>query len=206
MKTSTKKVVYSATVMALLFVARLLDRAITQFLPVNAAIITLIVAFACLFIWPDFINSIVVGTMFGVCSLLASIIFPGGFTMYFVNPLVSVLPRIIVCVVAFFVYKAITLLIKNTVGKIIAIVVACAVGAVVNTFTVMTMIYLFMMVANSYTPYEQVIGLVLTFNTLFEVIIPPVVTPLLTFGVRRGLKIGEDKPTVKTEKVEGDNQ
>ena len=206
MKKYSQKIAYFAAVAALLFVARMLDHALTQFLPVNAAIITLAVAFTCLFIRPSFFGSIAVGAIFGVCSLITSVMFPGGFTMYFVNPLVSVLPRIIVCVVAYFTYKAITLLIKNTVGKIVAIAVACALGAVVNTLTVMTMIYLFMIVANSYTPYEQVIGLVLTVNTLFEITIPPVITPLLTLGVRRGLKIKDDQDNMGADKQQTESE
>jgi len=66
----TRTIVLYAVSFALIFVARLLDKAITGFLPINAAIITLTVAFSCALIEPDFINSVVVGAIFEWCRFL----------------------------------------------------------------------------------------------------------------------------------------
>lgn len=188
MKKHTQVIATLAVVAALLFVARLLDHALTSFLPINAAIITLVTAFSCIFVLPTLKNAIAVGTVFGLCSLLTSVIFPGAFTVYFVNPLVSVLPRIIVCVVAYFVYLGIVSLFTNKIGDVAGMCLGCVVGAIVNTLTVMTMIFVFMRVGGGDQTYAYVIGLVLTINTLFEVVVPPVLTPFLVKGIRRGLK------------------
>lgn len=189
MKKHTQTIATLAAMAALLFVARLLDHALTSFLPINAAIITLVTAFSCLFVLPTLKNAIAVGTIFGLCSLVTSVMFPGAFTVYFVNPLVSVVPRIIVCVVAYFVYLGAVSLFNNKLGDVVGICLGCIIGAVVNTLCVMTMIFVFMRVGGGDQTYAYVIGLVLTINTLFEVIVPPFIAPFLVGGVRSGLKI-----------------
>ena len=72
-------------------------------------------------------------------------------------------------------------------AEIPAMAVACPIGSCVNTFLVMTMIFLFMRATNDVT-YSYVFGLVTLSNFLFELILPSVITPAVAFGVRRGLK------------------
>ena len=185
MNRTAKEVVWYATVCALIFVARILDHMVTGFLPINAAIVTLTVAYVCILVRPTFINALATGAAFGLMSLITSVIYPGGFTQYFVNPLVSVLPRIAVGVAMWGVYRLIRMLGKW--AEIPAMAVACPIGSCVNTFLVMTMIFLFMRATNDVT-YSYVFGLVTLSNFLFELILPSVITPAVAFGVRRGLK------------------
>lgn len=187
MNNKAKEVVWYATVAALVFVARMLDHVVTGWLSINAAIITLTVVYACIFIKPSWLNAFLCGAVFGIMSLITSVMFPGGFTQYFVNPLVSVLPRVIVGAATYGVY----LLIKRFGKKftVPAIASACVIGSLVNTLTVMTMIYFFMQIMQDVT-YGYVIGLVITVNTLLEVVIPPLLVPALSLGVKRGLRIG----------------
>lgn len=184
MNKTAKEVVWYATVCALTFVARLLDHMVTGFLPINAAIVTLTVVYACILIRPTFVNAIATGTVFGIMSLVTSVMYPGGFTQYFVNPLVSVLPRMAVGVAMWAVYRLIKMLGKC--AEIPATAVACAIGSCVNTFCVMTMIFFFMRATNDVT-YAYVFGLVTLSNFLFELILPAVIVPGIAFGVRRGL-------------------
>lgn len=189
MNKKIKAVVWYATVLALVFAARMLDHIVTGWFPINAALITLTVVYACIFIRPSWINALACGAIFGIMSLITSVMFPGAFTPYFVNPLVSILPRMIVGVAAYSVYALIMKAGKKFV--VLAIAAACVVGSLVNTFTVMTMIFFFMRVANDVT-YGYVLGLVMTLNTLFEVIIPPVLTPVVAIGVRKALHYDEE--------------
>lgn len=194
MKNYTKTIVWYATVAALIFVARMLDHVMTGWLSINAAIITLSVVYACIFIRPSWINAVSCGFIFGIMSLITSVMFPGGFTPYFVNPLVSVLPRVIVGVAVYGIYVLIKKLFGANGDKFegVAIAVACIIGSLVNTATVMTMIFAFMRLEKDVT-YGYVIGLVLTVNTLLEVLVPPAITPFTVYGVKRGLKFGDKK-------------
>ncbi len=186
MKNYTKTIVWYATVAALIFVARMLDHVVTGWLSINAAIITLSVVYVCVFIKPSWVNAVACGFIFGIMSLVTSIMFPGGFTPYFVNPLVSVLPRMIVGVAVYAIYVSLKKIFGDKSAGL-AIVIACVVGSLVNTATVMTMIFLFMRLEKDVT-YGYVIGLVLTVNTLLEVLVPPAITPFATFGIERGLR------------------
>lgn len=104
MNKTAKEIVWYATVAALVFAARMLDHLFTGWFSINAAIVTLAVVYICIFVRPTLLNAVLCGTVFGIMSLLTSLMFPGGFTQYFVNPLVSVLPRILVGVAVYFVY------------------------------------------------------------------------------------------------------
>ncbi len=202
MKSSSRTVVWYATVAALVFVARMLDRLVSGFLPINAAIVTLSVVFICLFVRPTWLNALACGLTFGVMSLLASVIFPSGFAAYFINPLVSVLPRIVVCLCALGVYKLCRMGLKGKSGFLASVAIAGIVGALVNTFTVMSMIYLFQPLYGDDETYAAVLGLVLTVNTLLEVVLPAFMTPAATLGVRKGLRIRlEEENPKKTEQT-----
>ncbi|MGN1093946.1 MAG: hypothetical protein ACI4SC_03100, partial [Candidatus Neoclostridium sp.] len=83
------------------------------------------------------------------------------------------------------VYRLVRLLGKK--AEIPAMAVACPIGSCVNTFLVMTMIFFFMRLTEDVT-YGYVFGLVTMTNFLFELILPAVITPVVAFGVRRGLK------------------
>ena len=185
MNKTAKEVVWYATVCALTFVARLLDHMVSGFLPINAAIVTLTVVYVCILLRPTFVNALATGAVFGIMSLVTSVIYPGGFTQYFVNPLVSVLPRMAVGVSVWGVYRLIRMLGKW--AEIPAMVISCAVGSCVNTFCVMTMIFFFMRATNDVT-YSYVFGLVTLSNFLFELILPAVIVPGIAFGVKRGLR------------------
>ena len=66
MNRTAKEVVWYATVCALIFVARILDHMVTGFLPINAAIVTLTVAYVCILVRPTFINALATGAAFGL--------------------------------------------------------------------------------------------------------------------------------------------
>lgn len=202
MNRTTKEIVWYATVCALIFVARILDHVVTGFLPINAAIITLTVAYVCMLIRPTIVNALATGAAFGLMSLVTSVIYPGGFTQYFVNPIVSVLPRITVGAATWGVYRLIALIGKK--AEVPAMVTACAVGSCVNTFLVMTAIFFFMSAVNDVT-YGYVFGLVTVSNFLFELILPAVITPAIAFGVRKGLKRAYDDCYIKEKDVRENN-
>lgn len=82
-----------------------------------------------------------VGLMFGLSSLYtAATIFSGmPVAPFFLNPLVSVMPRILIGIVAYYVFALLKKLIRN---KTVSIVGAALGGTLTNTVGVLGMIYL----------------------------------------------------------------
>lgn len=82
-----------------------------------------------------------VGLIFGLSSMYsAATIFAGWPTAFpFLNPLVSILPRILIGIVAYYAYVLLKKLIKS---KSISIVMAAICGTLTNTIGVLGMIYI----------------------------------------------------------------
>lgn len=76
------------------------------------------------------VGGIVVGFIFGLSSLLINL--SGPFSVVFINPMVSIFPRVMIGIVAWFVYKKT----KNA-------ALTAAAGTLTNTALVLSMIYVF---------------------------------------------------------------
>lgn len=78
-----------------------------------------------------------IGFIFGIFSIMQNITTPNLLSFAFINPLVSVLPRVLIGLTSYYVYKL--SFIKN---HNIRIGLATVVGSLTNTFGVLTMIYI----------------------------------------------------------------
>ncbi|RGD75812.1 ECF transporter S component [Anaerofustis stercorihominis] len=79
------------------------------------------------------------GALAGLVSLSKAILMPAGILdPYFINPLVSVLPRIFIGVVPYYIYKLTKSIVK---ASSIASFLSGALGAITNTALVMPMLY-----------------------------------------------------------------
>lgn len=89
-------------------------------------------------------EGLVVAFALGVSSLVMAITSPGSILdPFFINPLVSILPRMLIAVTTYFSYK----IIKNPLKKVkagehLAAAVSVVIGNLTNTFGVYTMLYL----------------------------------------------------------------
>jgi uncharacterized membrane protein len=85
-----------------------------------------------------------VALAFGVTMLLLALTAPTGILdPFFVNPLISILPRLLIPVTTYFVYQGLMRLFgKSKKGEIASTAVAAALGNLTNTFGVYTMLYL----------------------------------------------------------------
>jgi len=90
-----------------------------------------------------------VGLIFGIFSVIQSITAPTVVSFAFMNPLVSVLPRILIGLTAYYSYK----MMKTNV-KTINMVIAAAIGSLTNTIGVLGMIFLLYL-----EPYAKVVHL-----------------------------------------------
>ena len=82
-----------------------------------------------------------VGLIFGLSSLYTALTSPLPIAFAFLNPLVSILPRLLIGVVAWYVYRGMTILTKDKFRSVSA-GIAAALGTVTNTIGVLGMIYL----------------------------------------------------------------
>jgi uncharacterized membrane protein len=80
-----------------------------------------------------------IGLIFGLTSLMQAITNPTITSFAFINPLVSVLPRILIGIASYYVYTGI---IKTTKNKTVAAIITGAVGSLTNTIGVLGMIYI----------------------------------------------------------------
>ncbi len=137
---------------------------IMAFVP-NLGYINLVLIKATLIHVPVIIGSIVLGPQmgavlgltFGLTSLINNSISPsvlsfafspfysvGGIGGNFFSIIICFVPRILVGVVPYYVYKGLMVLIKKFKARqVVALPVACALGSLTNTLLVMNMIYIF---------------------------------------------------------------
>ncbi|SHH87898.1 ECF transporter S component [Clostridium grantii] len=78
----------------------------------------------------------IIGLIFGMFSMYQAIVTPTPTSFLFLNPLVAVLPRILIGIGSYYVYRLIP-----TKKESIKIGFAAAIGSLINTFGVLTMIY-----------------------------------------------------------------
>lgn len=105
-------------------------------LPVGATILHIPVIIGAILEGP--LVGAIIGLFFGISSILNAIYRPVPISFIFYNPIVSVLPRILIGITSYYTYMLIKL--KN---EPIKIGIAAAVGTATNTIGVLSMIYLF---------------------------------------------------------------
>ena len=84
--------------------------------------------------------AIMLGFIFGIGSLLAALIYGGLFSVFFLNPLVSILPRILF---GYFIYLFYELLNKFIKWPTLSMSLAFGLSTLAHSFMVLTMLYLF---------------------------------------------------------------
>ena len=78
-----------------------------------------------------------VGMFFGLFSIFQNVTNPNILSFAFINPLVSVLPRVLIGITAYYSYK-----LMSKINHSIGIGTGAAVGSLTNTFGVLSMIYI----------------------------------------------------------------
>jgi uncharacterized membrane protein len=128
---------------------------------------------------------LVIGGLFGVFSLIQGAIAPTGpADTWFVNPLISVLPRLLIGPVAWLVYRALA-----SMNEQLALVIAGIAGSLTNSVLVLTMIGLM-----GFLPWAA-IGTIAATNGVPEAAIGAIITLAVVAawkGIRRGRRQGAD--------------
>lgn len=107
--------------------------------PVNATIMHIPVIIGAVLEGP--VVGAFVGLIFGVFSIIQAITSPTVVSFVFMNPVVSVLPRVLIGIVSYYVYVYINSAIKSN-KRFVPIAVAAVSGSLVNTIGVLGSIFL----------------------------------------------------------------
>ena len=200
-----------AIMLATIFVAMMLDRAISVGLPISTAAVTILVTFSFCFLENSWTTGILAGVFFGVASFFKEFIFPSSVSAFpvYVWPLITVLPRAIMGAVAFALYKLMLLVTSKMRNKYsrqtVSITVAVFLGNVCNTVLFLSALNIAKRtVGMDYTPLITVIKAALITNIIPEYLISMILSPHVALGVRRGLGLGVDGNNGNTVKQQNE--
>lgn len=199
MRLNSKTIAFYGVSVALLFVTLLVETFVFKlFMPITPAIISLPLAFS-LSMFNGKKSAFFGGTALGVCSFVLSFIIG---VPPFMNPLISVLPRVLCGAVSAGVYALTIKLCKNKkFSGHLAASLGGAAGVLLNTLTVVFMLFVF-----EYGTISAVLTTVLSINFLFEflggIILCPIVVTLLLRFVKKGTEENPQPENISEEEGE----
>jgi uncharacterized membrane protein len=138
-------------------------------------------------------HGLMVGLAFGATTLVIALTSPVSvLDPFFVNPLISVLPRLLIPVTTYYVFKCVSRLTANRkAGQMVSLAIAFTAGNLTNTFGVYLMLYLVYareIMEKTGTPaITLILGLMATSTLLKCAVVVLICTPL-ALGLRRALK------------------
>ncbi len=134
-------------------------------------------------------NGALTGLFFGFISLIGNLIQPSVLSFAFYNPMVSIVPRILIGVASFYVAKGLFSLFPKL-PKIFGYAAGAAAGVITNTIGVLGMILAFydgkILQGGSAISMEWVMGIVVT-NSILEIVVCTIVTPPIVLAVKKVL-------------------
>ena len=182
MKISSKKIALYGVLSALMFLFLLVETyVLTAFLGAfTPAVLTLPLAVA-ISIHNGKHGMWVGGTIFGFCSFFLAVIISNP---VFINPLISILPRVFIGVVAYLVYSLTKLLFKKSkkgfLNQTLPLGLSGAFGILTNTVCTIFMMFLF-----KATGIEAVLATVMSINFVAEIIGAVILVPIYVKVFRR---------------------
>lgn len=179
-----------AIMLATILVAVLLDKTITLGLPIAGATCELLVTLSFCFLLNSWLDGFLSTVFMGLGSFIWSFPFSNVASQ---NPLISVLPRMFVGILAFCAYRLmlfVTRKAKNqTVCQIAAITVSAFCGLVANTVLYLGALSYF---GKGYGSFVTLLKGVVILNILPEYLASLLGCAAVVLGVRRGLRLGID--------------
>ena len=193
----TKKIVMWAVTLAVIFVAFMLDKALSSWNIVSGALCALFVTFTFCYLDNSWSSGIVAFVFMGLMSIVKELIMPGLNYEIAVNPLVAILPRLIAGTLAFSTYRLMLLLTKKAKNKrtrqVVCIDVATLIGLLANTVCYLSAIVIYEnVVVGASNGLFALIKTLVVANIVPEYLASLIGVPMVVLGVRRGLKLGLD--------------
>lgn len=192
-----KSVAFIGVMAALVFVVLTLETYVfIYFIKPSPAFFSIPIAIS-LSVFADWKKMFVGGTILGVCAFILSFIV--GYAPFY-NPVVSVLPRIIMGIVAYGVLTGVRALCKNKKSVFVREVIPCSVagacGVITNTVLVLLMMFAF---AGGDAFLETALATILSLNFLLEFICALLLVPVFVRTMRR---VGGNFISIATENKE----
>lgn len=196
MHTKTKRLVTISLLSAISFVLGFTPLGFIPIPPANATTMHIPVIIGAILEGP--IAGVVIGLIFGISSIIQALLRPNILSFAFVNPLVSVLPRILIGLVSYYSYKLVLTIFsrnntKNKISKVsdtVSVGVSAALGTLTNTAGVLGMMYLLYAdrVASAMGVERNAVGGVILAIGVTNGIPEIIVAVLITIGVIRAVK------------------
>lgn len=169
---------------ALEFVAMFLETVVFATLA-PPCVISLSIALA-LCLYSDWKRMFVGGTIMGCCSFFIAIIVSNP---AFLLPWNSILPRVVMGIVAYGVCKLFKLILKNARNKYVKNFLPYALGAVFGALT-NTALVLSLLLLQKFTGVEEVLAVIMAVNFPLEVFGSALIVPFLVIAVNKSKRIG----------------
>lgn len=137
------------------------------------------------------VTGILLGFFFGLFSLLRSLTPTQPMSIFFMNPLVSIVPRVLVPCVAWLAYKISASIIPGKSKLPVSWTIAALVGSMANTIGVLGMLYVVYRVPLAESLHTEadalwgVLGGIVLTNGIAEAVFSTIVVPLLIAAIFR---------------------
>lgn len=173
---------------ALIIAAYSIDSAVSMLgLPVRIAVVTLIVTLTLMQQF-RFGSALFAAGAFGFMSFLFAYMFPNITSPVFMNPLVSIMPRILIGVTCYWSYVGMRKVTARSehafIKNLLPRAVSGAVGVLTNTVGVLSMMAVF----NGEDVFAKVIAVILSVNFLIELISGLIIVPTVSFLVSKQVR------------------
>ena len=173
--TTAKHVAFLGVMFALIFLLMLLETFVFNgIIGLPTCFLSLPVAIT-LSVFSDYKYCFFGGTAFGLCSFIISFIIGNPF---FYNPLVSVLPRVLIGITAYFSCTAVLKLTKSSANKIVKRTFPFAVAGIVGVITNTVFTILMLCIFNNWGYISTLLGTVMAIDFLPEFIASIVLVPV----------------------------
>lgn len=135
-------------------------------------------------------HGMIIGTIWGLLSMFRAYLQPTPFNVVFLNPIISVIPRLLVGWISGILF----ILIRNKTSKKISYAITAAIGTLLNTILVLGSIYLFASetYANALGIPESLLlkalGTIVVSNGVIEIIASVFILPLLAIPLSKVLE------------------
>lgn len=204
-KTRSIKVTRLAMIAALVFLGILIDSIVTYGLAVKIAVATIVVVIT-IAILCSFGEAVFAGFVFGVLSMLRALIMPSiiqamainNFWLSFANPIVSVLPRILIGLNVWAAFRVLKGMFGKAKAPFVSKTLPCSlsalVGVVTNTGFVMLAMLVMKYASGSQLALWDFILTYFSINFLIELAVSVCIVPFLASGL---VKTKYFKPTEK---------
>ncbi len=176
----TKQITYAAVSIALIAIGYTLDKLISIASPISTALITLVIVLTLCQISDKWWISMLVTTAFGLISLLYCFILPNLSSPVFMNPLVSVVPRIAIGLTTYFSLTLFQRIFRKCRRSFFSNILPRALSAIIGVLTNTLLVLSAMALVDQGDVLAKIVGVMMSFNFVIEIVGSCLLVPVLS--------------------------